>query len=119
MNNPVILKRKVEINMLIFTYDKASIDIVIETFIVEFAENMRSNKLTTVPCNYYDDNLEKNLMLLVNKTDNGFVFDENDEIGVEPYGYISDFFECYMHLLQRLKMQFCLSRLVLTKIIRK
>ena len=92
--------------MLKFTYKPESIDTVIKTFISGFAEIMRSTRLTTIACNHYDKDLENNMMTLIKKTDNGFVFDEEDQIGEEPYGYVSDFFESHLNLLSELKSQF-------------
>lgn len=93
--------------MLKFTYNHESVDVVIKTFATGFEKIVRSTNLQTVPFNHYDDNLAEEIVGLIEKTEDGFMFDADDQIGEEPYGYVSDFFELYLRLVDKMKFQFC------------
>ena len=72
-------------------------------FVAEFVNLMRRLDIKSVPANCYDKDLSQKIQDLCQETATGFLFDEYDQIGVEPYGYVSDFFEAVLRLIRQLK----------------
>jgi hypothetical protein len=72
-------------------------------FATEFVSLMKRLDIKSVPANCYDKDLPQKIQNLCQETATGFVFDELDLIGVEPYGYVSDFFEAVLRLVRQLK----------------
>ena len=92
--------------MLKFICDASDFNIVSSWFIDELAWGIKTNKVQTLAADYWDDNINEKLMGLIRKTKNGFIFDEEDLIGEEPYGFVDDFFENHLHIIERLKEEF-------------
>ena len=92
--------------MLKFIYVPESVETVIKTFATGFEKIVRSTNLQTIVLNHYDNDLAEKIMELIEKTEDGFVFDGKDQIGEELYGYVSDFFELYLRLIDKMKFQF-------------
>ena len=61
----------------------------------ELVDMMKSTELKTLACDYFDDDLYDELLGIMRPTADGFTFDERDEIGEEPYGYVSDFLKLF------------------------
>ena len=72
----------------------------------ELVDMMKSTELKTLACDYYDEDLYDKLIGIMNETADGFIFDEKDEIGEEPYGYVSCFFESFLMLMDNLKEKY-------------
>ena len=72
-------------------------------FIAEFVKLLKKYDIKSVPVNCYDKDITENVNSLVSETPTGFVFDQQDLIGVEPYGYVCDFFEAVLRLVRQLK----------------
>jgi hypothetical protein len=89
--------------MLKFTCDASDIDIVCTYFIDKLAWAIKGNKVQTLVVDYYDKDICGKLREIVEKTADGFVFDAKDQIGEEPYGFVCDFFEEQLSILEDVK----------------
>ena len=87
------------------TFTNASKEIQTE-FLDGIEQLFKKYDIKTVPVNCYDKDITEKLSKLVQETATGFVFDEQDLIGVEPYGYVSDFFEAVMRLVRNIKNKY-------------
>lgn len=92
--------------MLTFTCAPHKTDVVIYNFVADIMFIMMKYDIKTVPCNYYDKDLKDKLNALVTRTDTGFIFDQKDELGIEPYGYVSDFFDAYLRVITNFKKKY-------------
>ena len=92
--------------MLKFKCDKNIKEEITEYLLNELKEIMESNEITTLAGNHYDDDLMDELEDLIKINSKGFIFDQEDEIGEEPYGYVSDFFESFLALIKGLKEKY-------------
>lgn len=72
----------------------------------ELEKIMKSTELKTLACDYFDDDLYDKLISIMQSTADGFIFDSNDEIGEEPYGYVSTFFEKFLMLMDDIKEKY-------------
>lgn len=79
---------------------------VIDYLVNKLSDIVKSHELKTLAFDYFDDDLEERIKELIEINSEGFVFDEKDEIGEEPYGYVSLFFETFLALLRSLKKEF-------------
>ncbi len=75
-------------------------------FLKEIKRLMKKHDIKTVIGNCYDKNLIEKLLGLIAETNTGFIFDKQDLIGVEPYGYVSDFFEDMIKLVRNIKSKY-------------
>lgn len=92
--------------MLKFTCDALDFDVISSWFVDNLAWAIKSNKVQTLVADYCDNNINEKLIGIIQKTENGFLFDENDLIGEEPYGFVTDFFESLLHILEEIKSEF-------------
>lgn len=94
--------------MINFTFNGEDKEKVISTFISELDKAIMSCNAQTLAANYYDspEEREEALRELVSDDDEGFLFDEENQIGEEPYGYVSDFYLCYVSVIEELKKTF-------------
>lgn len=92
--------------MLIFTCTNDDFEKVSKFFIDELTESIKSTEAQTLAVNYYDDDIEEQLEEILERTETGFIFDREDLIGEEPYGYVSDFFENCLYILREIKEHF-------------
>ena len=96
--------------MLQFTCKEEQTSEIIEWFVKEFSDLMKHTELKTLACDYFDEDLEDEIRGIISLTPEGFVFDVDDNIGEEPYGYVSPFFESYLILLEEMKAKYpCLG----------
>lgn len=89
--------------MLKFTCDVNDIDIVCTYFIDKLAWAIKGNKVQTLAADYYDKDVCGKLREIVEKTNDGFIFDKDDLIGEEPYGFVTDFFEECLSVVEDVK----------------
>lgn len=92
--------------MLSFVCDKKIQDDVIEFFVKKFCKIVKDTELKTLAFDYFDDDLEDEVEGLIYPTSDGFDFDTSDDIGEEPYGYVTPFFESFLYLIEKVKKEF-------------
>ena len=94
--------------MINFTFNGEDKDKVINTLIDELNKVILSNNVQTLAANHYDTDEERieALKELVSEDNEGFVFDEENKLGEEPYGFVYDFFCNYVGIIEDLKKQF-------------
>lgn len=92
--------------MLKFTCDVSDIDIICAYFIDKLAWAIKGNKVQTLAADHYDKDICGKLREIVEKTDDGFIFDKDDLIGEEPYGFVTDFFEEQLYIMEEIKTEF-------------
>lgn len=90
--------------MLIFKCNNQ--ETVINYLVNKLSDIVKGHELKTLAFDYYDKDLESEIRDLIKLTSEGFIFDEKDEIGEEPYGYVSLFFETFLWLLKEVKKEF-------------
>ena len=79
---------------------------VIDFIAKRLAEIIKSTNAQTLAVNHFDADIESGVKGIIENTDNGFVFDKNDLIGEEPYGYVSDFFYLHLKMMSEIKKEF-------------
>ena len=92
--------------MLNFVCEKERSAEISKKFVEYIADAMKSNELTSLAGDHDDDDLLEKLTKLVTPTEIGFVFDEEDLIGEEPYGYVGPFFEEYLSSVEKIKSDY-------------
>lgn len=79
---------------------------VIASWIKKIKKAIKKYDIKTIVVNCYDSDIENKIKELVQITPTGFIFDKNDALGTESYGYISDFFEKMLYLTKEIKKEF-------------
>ena len=92
--------------MLTFKCKEIIKDDTMDYLAKELVDIMKSTELKTLACDYFDDDLYEKLIGIMHPTADGFIFDERDEIGEEPYGYVSTFFESFLMLMDEMKTKY-------------
>ena len=89
--------------MLTFTQANEEIK---NAFVEKLCARIKKCDLKTTEGNCYDKDLVHKMENLITLTETGFIFDANSMWGVEPYGYVSDFFDGFLLDIKALKKQY-------------
>lgn len=81
-------------------------EVITSYFIDKLAWEIKGNKIQTLIADHWEDDLKEKLMDAIEETEDGFIFDRYDQLGEEPYGFLSDFFEGCLHIVEELKNEF-------------
>lgn len=92
--------------MIKFTIAQEQKQEVIDYVIESLASVIKSTEAKTLVANCYDKNLEENLRTVIEDEADGFVLDRKGLLGEEPYGYVSDFFDCVLSMIDDVKKKF-------------
>lgn len=93
--------------MLTITCKHEEKERVKEQLVLSLSELVKDTNFEALTFSYMDDDdLCGNISELFEDIACGFLFDRQDSIGEEPYGYVSCFFEGWIILLQELKRMF-------------
>lgn len=102
----LITKKVGDYKVLKFTCNINDIDVICTYFIDKLSWAIKGNKVQTLVADHYDKDIVEKLMEIVEKNSDGFIFDREDLIGEEPYGFVSDFFEEHLSILEDVKSEF-------------
>lgn len=89
--------------MLSFSCSSEKKQEIIDFLVEGIYDITKSTELKSLAFDFFDDDLKEAIYGVIEETEDGFDFDVNDEIGEEPYGYVSIFFESFLNLLEKVK----------------